>query len=91
MKSDTAAARLDADRSAKPLTRIISHPPETWCVGPGTRLIDPEYEDAGGKRHPITAPPIVDDYEECGVCGYDHEYDLIAPTAQAAMIKAHSE
>lgn len=92
MRSDTAAARLDADRTAKPLTRIISHPPVTWCVGPGTRLIDPEYEDAEGKRHPIISLPArPTDYEECGICGYDHEYDLVSVEATAAMIKAHSE
>jgi len=50
---DPARARLDADGTAKPLTRIIHHPPVGVCVGPGTTLIQPEYEDAAGKRTPI--------------------------------------
>lgn len=47
-------ARLDTDRTAKPLTRIVSHPPAHWCVGPGMVLVDPEYEANTGERHPLT-------------------------------------
>jgi len=50
---EAVAARLDADGTAQPLTRIISHPPVNWCVGPGTRLVQPEYEDQSGKRIPL--------------------------------------
>ena len=29
------------------------------------------------------------DYEECGTCGYDHEYDLIDAASQTASFRAH--
>ena len=44
--SGAIPARVDADRTAKPLTRIVSHPKAGWCVGPGTVLVDPEFEAA---------------------------------------------
>lgn len=50
-----AKARLDADRTAKPLTRIVHHPPSGACVGPGMPLHSPEYEGADGERVPLDA------------------------------------
>lgn len=43
-------ARLDAEGTAKPKTRIVNHPKSGWCVGPATVLIAPEYEDENGDR-----------------------------------------
>lgn len=51
---NTRRARLDADRTAKPLSRIVSHPPRAWCSGPGTILVDPEYELPDGVRLALT-------------------------------------
>ena len=31
------------------------------------------------------------DYETCGTCGYDHEYDIVSQTAVDAMRKAHEK
>ncbi len=50
-------ARLDTDGTAKPKTRIIHHPPEMACMGPGTPLHAPEYEDEKGKRTPLMGEP----------------------------------
>lgn len=52
----TARARLDADRTAEPLTRIEHHPPHGGCVSPYMPLVNPEYVDETGKRTPLSAP-----------------------------------
>lgn len=49
----TVPARLDADGSAKPLTRIVHHPKEGGRIGPGMVLINPEYETEEGERIPL--------------------------------------
>lgn len=50
----TAKARLDADRTAKPKTRIIHHPRAGKLVWPGMGLARPELEEIEtGKRTPI--------------------------------------
>ncbi len=58
----TEKARLDADGTAQPKMRIVHHPPEGGCVGPGTPLHGPEYEDESGTRtplHPIPRPHVI--------------------------------
>ncbi len=59
-------ARLDVDGTAEPKTRIVHHPNREHCLGPGTKLSKPEYEDESGKRTPLsdecTSP------ETCKVC-----------------------
>jgi hypothetical protein len=50
---DKVKARLDADGTAKPLTRIVHHPPKDARVGPGIPLHAPEHEDEHGKRTPL--------------------------------------
>ncbi len=35
------------------------------------------------------SPIVADDYEQCGTCGYDHEYDSIDRTAREQIAKAH--
>lgn len=50
----TARARLDADRTAEPLTRIEHHPPRGGCIGPYMPLVNPEYVDENGKRTPLS-------------------------------------
>lgn len=51
-----APARLDADRTAKPLTKIVHHPigGDNACQGPGIPLRLPELEDSDGNRTPIS-------------------------------------
>lgn len=51
----TARARLDADRTAEPLTRIEHHPPHGGCISPYMPLVNPEYVDENGKRTPLNA------------------------------------
>lgn len=51
--SKAVPARLDADRTAVPISRIVHHPPAGACVGPGSRLVQPEYEDDKGVRTPL--------------------------------------
>lgn len=46
-------ARLDADRTAEPLTRIVHHPKRGDCIGPAIPLVRPQYEDENGKRHDL--------------------------------------
>lgn len=53
----TQPARLDADRSAKPLSRIISHTHPNWCQGPGINLPE-EYRDESGNHIPLKSPPL---------------------------------
>ena len=52
----TARARLDADRTAEPLTRIEHHPPHGGCVSPYMPLVAPEYVGANGERVPLISP-----------------------------------
>lgn len=63
MNTPKTPARLDADRTAQPLTRIVHHPPHGACIGPHMPLVNPEYEDENGKRTALTGPtgkaPIV--------------------------------
>lgn len=62
---ETAKARLDADGTAKPKTRIIQHPKEGWCIGPGMALRKPELENTEtGERIPLSAT-------DCVNCGHD--------------------
>jgi len=51
-------ARLDADGTAKPKTRIVSHPKRDHCVGPGMKLRRPEYEAEDGTRTPLDDDPL---------------------------------
>ncbi len=54
-KGPSTPARLDADRTAKPKTRIVNHPKAGHCVGPGAPLRKPELEDTATKaRTPMT-------------------------------------
>ena len=54
-------ARLDADGTAQPKTRIISHPNPGHCFGPGMALKDPELEViATGERIPLTDQEVPD-------------------------------
>lgn len=47
-------ARLDADGTASPKTRIIHHPNPEHCIGPHTPLSRPELEDVEtGDRIPL--------------------------------------
>ena len=48
--------RLDADGTAKPLTRIVGHPNRDHCVGPGIPPVRPEYEAEDGTRTPLGRP-----------------------------------
>jgi hypothetical protein len=52
-----AKARLDADGTAKPKTRIVHHPNRDHCVGPGTKLNRPEFEAEDGTRIPLGKNP----------------------------------
>lgn len=52
----TARARLDADRTARPLTRIEHHPPHGGCISPYMPLVNPEYVDENGKRMALIEP-----------------------------------
>lgn len=54
-------ARLDADKTAKPLTRIVVHLPmhKFWN---GRTLIDPEYESSSGERLTLMG-------KDCKGCG----------------------
>lgn len=51
-------ARLDPDGTAEPKTRIVHHPNREHCLGPGTKLSKPEYEDESGKRIPLSEARI---------------------------------
>lgn len=53
MKNETKPARLDADRTAKPLTRIVQHVRPGDAVGPGRPLHEPEHEAEDGTRTPL--------------------------------------
>lgn len=53
---NTTKARIDADRTAKPRTRIVHHPVPGTLVGPGTKLHRPEWEDENGDRIPLVGP-----------------------------------
>lgn len=55
MTTPKTPARLDADRTAQPLTRIVHHPPHGGCLSPYMPLVNPEYEDENGKRTALTA------------------------------------
>lgn len=56
MTPNKTPARLDADRTAEPLTSIVHHPPHGGCIGPYMPLVNPEHVDADGKRTPLTTP-----------------------------------
>jgi hypothetical protein len=51
---EPAKARLDKDKSAKPLTRIVHHPNPNHCIAHGllgsVAVFHPEYEDETGAR-----------------------------------------
>lgn len=63
----TTHARLDADRTAQPLTRIVHHPPRGGCISPHMPLVAPEYEDEHGKRTPLTSEPKAHDLTQSEV------------------------
>jgi hypothetical protein len=48
-----APARLDADRTAKPKTRLVGHAKRGDCVGPGSVQPDALEDTATGKRTPL--------------------------------------
>jgi hypothetical protein len=50
----TKPARLDKDKKAKPLTRIVHHPKAGARIDPRRAIFDPEYEDEEGERTPLT-------------------------------------
>jgi hypothetical protein len=57
-------ARIDADKRAKPKTRLIHHPSGGKLAGPGMPLVDPELEDVdSGARTPLVSRPTRADYE----------------------------
>ncbi len=53
-------ARLDADKTAKPRTRIVTHVEvgeRCSIAGPGIPLLNPEYvDDETGERTPLVTP-----------------------------------
>lgn len=55
--SKTKKARLDPHGTEKPKTRIVTHHPEMACIGPGSALRNPEYEDEYGNRIPLSPEP----------------------------------
>lgn len=62
VKTNNARARLDADRTAVPLTSIVHHPPHGGCISPYMPLVNPEYVGADGERVPLSAvaaPPAL--------------------------------
>ncbi len=50
-------ARLDADRTAKPLTRLVGHARFGDCVGPGTTPADALEDVETGDRTPLVEGP----------------------------------
>ena len=58
LRAANEKARLDADRTAKPLTRIVAHVPDGHCAG-GTIVAGPgvEYVDENGTRTALSAAP----------------------------------
>jgi hypothetical protein len=67
-KAPHERARLDADGTAKPKTRIIDHPKQGDCVGPGMALKDPELENLEtGERTSLVPIP---EQERCSVCEF---------------------
>jgi hypothetical protein len=67
MTTPKTPARLDADRTAQPLTRIVHHPPRGGCISPHMPLVAPEYEDEHGKRTPLTSEPKAHDLTQSEV------------------------
>ncbi len=58
MATRTKPARLDADRSAKPLTRIVQRVDAIKCVRVGALSAGPLYHEAeDGSRTPLAASP----------------------------------
>ena len=58
MITNTKPARLDADRTAKPLTSIVHHPHVGDCVGPAMPLHNPEYVAEDGTRTQLASTPL---------------------------------
>lgn len=53
----TKKARLDADKTAKPLSRIVGHTNPNWVQGPWINIPE-EYRDEEDNRIPLsTIPP----------------------------------
>ena len=50
-------ARLDAEGTAKPLTRIIAHVTAGDCIGPANTIPDHIEDVATGERIPLSLPP----------------------------------
>lgn len=56
----TKKARLDADKTAKPLTRIVGHVSDNKVIGPGLVTAD-SYETEEGERIPLTEDALTED------------------------------
>lgn len=54
-----AKARLDADRKATPIARIVKHAKQGHCVGPQTHLDTLEFRE-GDQKIPLIAKPAQD-------------------------------
>ena len=54
----TKPARLDADRTAEPLTSIVHHPHVGDCVGPAMPLHNPEHVAEDGTRTPLAGTTL---------------------------------
>ena len=54
----TEPARLDADGTAVPKTKIIHHPNPDNCMSPGMPLHNPELQLENGERILLTAKPV---------------------------------
>jgi|HubBroStandDraft_3_1064219.scaffolds.fasta_scaffold1342108_2 hypothetical protein len=52
-KNHAEFARLDANRTAKPKTRLLGHARAGDCVGPGTVNADTLEDTATGERTPL--------------------------------------
>lgn len=53
-------ARLDADRTAQPKTRLLGHGTAGHCLGPGSVSADTLENVETGERTPLTSPEPVD-------------------------------
>jgi hypothetical protein len=63
MATNRTPARLDADRTARPLTRLVGHVTQGHCFGPGTVQPDALEVVATGERISLTPD------KECPWCG----------------------
>ena len=73
-------ARLDADKTCKPMTRIIHHPEQERCIGPGTPLRNPELENLETGVHTLLVVPA-DDAGSTSQATADHLREIEAISA----------